>query len=184
MELSNLKNLNGSLMNPDAIALPCGLIAKYHFNDTFRLSPANEANKLIEIDEKGIALYSDTEHKFKTTPEKMNQTWLNLNDEHVMVWFQMESASKFIKLWGHVNGTLEAGREYNLLVENNWIDITQFEGRKYVYLSEVNNFGGKSRFIGLAFGFSAIAILIMMVIFILLYFVRIKDRNIYSTNDL
>lgn len=32
---SNQVNLNGEQMEPNDVAFPCGLIAKYMFNDTF-----------------------------------------------------------------------------------------------------------------------------------------------------
>lgn len=138
----------------------------------------------VLIDESLISLEADRVHKFNTPVEKMNQTWLNLNDEHVMVWYQMESFSNFNKLWGKINDTLKAGTTYRLEVQNNWINITQFGGRKCLYLSEVNSFGGKSSFLGQVFLYSAAACLVMMGLFTVMYFVRIRGKDIYSTSDL
>lgn len=114
----------------------------------------------------------------------MNSTWLNLKDEHVMVWYQMESFQDFNKLWGHISDTLFAGQTYRIAIQNNWINMTAFDGRKYVYLSEVNSMGGKSAFIGQVFMYSALSAIIMMVIFVLLYILRIRGKEIYSTRDL
>lgn len=139
---------------------------------------------MVPIDETNIALAADRDHKFYTAVERLNETWLNLNDEHVMVWFQMESFPQFIKLWGHVQGTLKKGQEYTLAIQKNWINVTSFGGSTYVYLSEVNKFGGKGRFLGLVFVISACTVCLMIVIFIICYLWRIKDQDLYSTTNL
>jgi hypothetical protein len=114
----------------------------------------------------------------------MDSSWLDLRDEHVMVWFQMESFPAFTKLWGHTNMTFEAGKNYTLTVENNWINVTQFEGRKYLYLSEVNRFGGKDDTFGVVLLIMTAVIVLIMFIFIVLYFVKIRGQDIYSTQNL
>ena len=53
----------------------------------------------------------------------------------------METFPNFVKLWGHIDTTLKAGETYVIEVENNF-NITNFNGKKSVYLSEVNAFGG------------------------------------------
>lgn len=58
----------------------------------------------LPIDETNIALAVDKDKKFR--PFNASLSWLNTSNEHVMVWYQMESFPSFIKLWGHVNGTL------------------------------------------------------------------------------
>jgi hypothetical protein len=105
-------------------------------------------NKSLEqrlpIDETGIALKADRESKFRRlNPSK---AWLDTSDEHVMVWYQMESFPNFNKLWGHLhNVTLYAGVTYRVEIENRF-EVAKFDGKKYLYISEVNTFGGKSRF--------------------------------------
>lgn len=65
---NNYTALNGGILNPDGIALPCGLIAKYHFNDTYKIYQGNDSSNgsSIFINEKGIALDADVTHKFHT----------------------------------------------------------------------------------------------------------------------
>lgn len=94
----------------------------------------------IEIDETNIALWADRNHRFNVADT--SNTWLNLSSEHVMVWYEMESQKSFIKLWGHVGATLKANSTYVLTINNNWLDVSQFGGSKYVYLSETSNVGG------------------------------------------
>lgn len=51
-------------LNDDKPAIPCGLVAKSVFNDTFRLKKEGEVD-WIPINEKGIAWASDVYYKFK-----------------------------------------------------------------------------------------------------------------------
>lgn len=60
-DLNSTKNLNGDAMDSDEVANPCGLIAKYFFNDKFSLS---QNNVPIAIDETNIAHAVDRDFKF------------------------------------------------------------------------------------------------------------------------
>ena len=56
--------------NATNVAIPCGLIAKSVFNDTFSLSTQpftgkNQSTGLISIDSSNIAWKSDVDYKFK-----------------------------------------------------------------------------------------------------------------------
>ena len=57
------ENLNGNLLKDTDPAIPCGLVAKSVFNDTFVLK--DESGKKVEIIETGIAWASDVQYKFK-----------------------------------------------------------------------------------------------------------------------
>ena len=67
-------------------AVPCGLVAKSIFNDTFKLfGPKGEVN----ISSKGIAWKSDVQYKFrnlynKIPPSNPQKTWEDLQ------WHDME----------------------------------------------------------------------------------------------
>lgn len=56
------KSVNGKELDKKDPAVPCGLVAKSVFNDTFVLK--NDGGKEIKIEEKGIAWKSDLEFKF------------------------------------------------------------------------------------------------------------------------
>jgi len=62
-----------------AAAIPCGLVAKSIFNDTFQLYKEEEdgSKKYVTIIEKGIAWSSDIEYKFKNMemPAGSTKTW-------------------------------------------------------------------------------------------------------------
>jgi hypothetical protein len=84
---NTLISLNGTnLSSPEFannVAIPCGLIAKSVFNDTFQLSSApfvgNISSGLITIDSSNIAWESDVKYKFKNQPNNGTQ-WLNIED--------------------------------------------------------------------------------------------------------
>jgi len=103
--------LDKTVLRTDDIAYPCGLIAKYFFNDTYTLAETASGTR-IPIDETNIAQQVDKDYKFKMPavdhPESL--AWLNVTNEHVMVWYQMESFPTFIKLWGHIATNIEAGK--------------------------------------------------------------------------
>jgi hypothetical protein len=59
-------------MNSDWPAIPCGLVARSFFNDTFKLYKSTYTKILIPIDESGIAWKSDIENSFR-----------NINDDEI-----------------------------------------------------------------------------------------------------
>jgi hypothetical protein len=64
------------------------------------------------------------------------QYWTDVEDPHFMVWYQTESLSDFIKLYGKIDGTLESGVTYTFEVDNNF-DAPSIGSSKFIYLSEV-----------------------------------------------
>ena len=67
-QLEFTHNVNGTLLDPAAAAVPCGLVAKSFFNDTFKLFKETESatqGEEIRIDDSDIAWESDVKHKFK-----------------------------------------------------------------------------------------------------------------------
>ena len=65
-------SLNNQTLNASAVAIPCGLIAKSVFTDTFMISTqpwtgtnTTSAGSNITIDDSNIAWKSDVDYKFK-----------------------------------------------------------------------------------------------------------------------
>lgn len=114
-----------------------------------------------------------------SVPNPNSIAWLNVTNEHVMVWYQMESFPTFIKLWGHIWTTLKAGTQYTIVVDNKF-DVGTFDGKKYIYFSEVNGLGGTNTFLGIAFLAMAGVVAVIMLIFTVLYFTRIHGQDLYS----
>jgi len=96
-----------------------------------------------------------------------------------MVWYQMESFPTFIKLWGHIWTTLKAGTTYTLVI-NNKFEVDKFDGKKYVYFSEVNSLGGTNQFLGIAFLVMAGVVVFILIIFVMLYYAKIHNKDLYS----
>ena len=58
-------SVDGTALEPNDIAYPCGLIAKSVFTDSYVLSTTSDMNTLVDIDSSDIAWKSDVEYKFK-----------------------------------------------------------------------------------------------------------------------
>ena len=57
--------IDGTALDPDAPAFPCGLVAKSFFNDTFKLF---QGDTEININDQDIAWKSDVDYKFANLP--------------------------------------------------------------------------------------------------------------------
>lgn len=54
----------GKVLNASGPAMPCGLVAKSFFNDTYKMKILGDTN-FLNISERGIAWESDKDYKFK-----------------------------------------------------------------------------------------------------------------------
>lgn len=151
-------------MEDDWPAIPCGLIAKSYFNDSFWLFQKEDgkADKELLIDDKKIAWDSDVEHKFKNIKEDTipdddalkgktwkDLQWIDMTDQHFMVWMRTASLPNFRKLYGSLADGLKAGK-YTLKVANNF-NVKTFNGEKSFVLATTSSQGGKNDFLGIAF---------------------------------
>ena len=106
---------------------PCGLIANSFFNDTYQLFNGQTE---IQINQQGIAWESDLQ-KFQYLNNDVEQAkklqWVNVTDEHFMVWMRTAGMPNFRKLWGQVEEKLKQGTEYTIEVRNNY-DVELFDG--------------------------------------------------------
>lgn len=115
------KSWDGVPLDPEAVANPCGLLAKYMFNDTFKLYEDEQLTRQIEIIEHGIAWVEDKGIKFKRAPNSRAVQWLDPEDEHFIVWMRVAGLPKFRKLWGKLEShDLKAGENYYLEIQNNY----------------------------------------------------------------
>jgi hypothetical protein len=113
----------------------------------------------------------------------LEKAWLDITNEHVMVWFQTERFRTFIKLWGHIWTTLKAGTKYSFQISNKF-DVSSFEGKKYILLSEVGSHGGTSQLLGIGFLASAAVVVLMSLIFLVMYFTHVHGKDLYSIDNL
>ena len=78
-------SLDGTLLEPDDAAYPCGVVAKSYFNDTFELYKQNvkqNQSREIRMDEEGIAWISDRKIKFKNLniDDWKKRQWIDVTD--------------------------------------------------------------------------------------------------------
>jgi hypothetical protein len=128
---------NGTALDPNAVASPCGAVAKFVFNDTFSLSLQGQA---IGINESGISWPGDKGGAFRQGPNSSSTQWIDPENEHFIVWMRTAGVPSFKKLWGSISQPLPAG-EYQITITANYF-ITNYLGSKYFVLSTIGNWGG------------------------------------------
>ena len=164
-DISKMRSVDGTQLDPNAPAIPCGLFAYTYFNDTFQLFKDNIS---ININESGIAWSSDVNTKYNNTGEGwQSRQWLDMTNEHFLVWMRPSAFPSFRKLWGKINEPLLQGN-YTLTVANNYNEKV-FEGKKSLVISSINVFGGKNDFLGISYLVVGSACIIVAVVWVLAY---------------
>jgi len=104
----------GRPLNAYDYANPCGLVAKSFFNgifflplDTFELK--DSINKNIYINETGIANKYEKSNIYKRHENFSDVQWIDVENEHFIVWMAMETYSSFRKLWGRIEEDIQPG---------------------------------------------------------------------------
>jgi len=168
------KSLTGIPLNMKDLAVPCGLIAKSYFNDEFIDWKVDGEN--ITVNEKDIAWSADKELKYKNTDD-LSKQWINITDEHFIVWMRPAGLPNFRKLWGRIEDIdLKRGQTVTLTVINRY-DVNKFDGRKYIVLSTVNIFGGKNTFLGVSYIVLGAICIVLAVVFIIGYNIHRKKEK-------
>jgi len=166
-EMNKKTSMTNEELKDDDLAIPCGLIAKSFFNDEYALYKNSISNdNKIDIDEKNIAWQADKDIKYKNTND-LSKQWIDMTDEHFIVWMRPAGLPNFRKLWGRIREDLDEG-DYVIHIKNNY-DVSDFKGEKKFVLSTVNAFGGKNNFLGLSYIIVGGICLILAVIFLIGY---------------
>lgn len=138
----------------DAPAVPCGLTAFSRFNDSFKLCRDPQCADEISMRKKGIAWDIDVEKRFR--PGELNtddgyteESNALITDEDFMVWMRIATYNNFHKLYRIIDEPLLAGR-YFVVISSSY-PVRQFDGEKFIFFSETTWFGGRSRFLGIAY---------------------------------
>ena len=169
------KSITGELLNLSDLAIPCGLIAKSFFNDDFKNWKLDGEN--IVVNEKDIAWSADKKLKYKNT-EELNKQWIDMTNEHFIVWMRPAGLPNFMKLWGRIeNIELKKGQVLNVTIENNF-DAKKFDGKKFLILSTANILGGKNYFLGISYIVLGCICIILAVVFIIGYNIN-KEKEKY-----
>lgn len=161
-------------MNAEWPAIPCGLVAKSMFNDTFKIFKGTKDNQClstdtsctsneIEIKQKNIAWTSDVMYKFAniktdTIPADVVSAggtdynhiqWQDMKEEHFIVWMRTAGLPNFRKLYGQIDERLEKGK-YSIRISNQY-NVKPFSGGKSFVLSTTNALGGKNYFLAVCY---------------------------------
>jgi hypothetical protein len=172
-EMEKNKSISGLELDPNEVAVPCGLIAKSFFNDTYQLK--NEKGEQITIDESNIAWEADKKLKYKNVKDPNGKDkefykkvqWIDMTNEHFIVWMRPAGLPNFRKLWGRIRDDLPEG-EYTVKIEDNF-KVSAFKGRKHIVLSTVNAFGGKNTFLGVSYVVVGGICIVLALIFLIGY---------------
>ena len=142
---SNKKALDGSDLDDNSFAVPCGLMAKTFFNDTFTFKIGDEN---LEVDETNIAFEKDKK-LFDKNPDKSKQ-WIDMTDEHFLVWMRPSGLPNPKKLWGRINRDLKKGEIIDVTINNKYY-VSHYRGKKKLVLRNATKFGGKNKFLGISY---------------------------------
>lgn len=155
-------SLNAQRYPENEVAFPCGLIAKSFFRDNFTLWQMS--GKEINVTTEEITYKKDRDD-LSNVGMKDNQ-WLDVTDEHFIIWKRIAPFESPRKLWGKIEGDdINSGSTVTVTIDDN--TYSNFE--KYIILSTRNVFGGKSSFLGILYIVFGAVCLISAVIFINVY---------------
>jgi hypothetical protein len=159
-----MKSYAGMPLRPEAELSPCGKIAFNYFNDSYKLfSNEGEKQSQIYINETGIAHSADRITTFKRNANSSWTQWTDVENEHFMVWMNMETFPTFYKKWGHSNQDLTKS-VYTLEIDYNW-DVETNGVLKSFVISSAQQLGSES-FIGYAFLVAAVVCFISLMVLI------------------
>ena len=152
-----------SSSDQDEVAFPCGIKAKSFFNDRF-LDWKISGNS-IKITTENIAYKKDIEDYSKVEYDE-DKHWLNISDEHFMIWMRNNPFENPRKLYGKIEeNDITSGSKVEITIENKYY----YNFEKYIILSTRNVFGGKNSFLGICYIVFGGLCLISAIIFINAY---------------
>eukprot|EP01133_Synstelium_polycarpum_P006814 gene6814-7919_t len=168
----------GDSTDPSKFYLPCGLIAKSMFNDTFVL---RQDNTTIPLQKEGIAWASDRNKKFKNPPAGAPGIRVieDFTDEDFIVWMRTAGLPRFKKLYRIINQDIKKG-EVVVEVKSNY-PVRSFEGKKSIVLSTTTWIGGKNTFLGWAYIVVGVVCFLQGIVFLIKH--KISPRKLGDPKD-
>lgn len=155
------KDVGAYNLNPDDVAYPCGLLAKSFLKDRYFDWSVN--GKEINITVENIAYKADKK-KYENIGYNEEKHWLNMTDEHFMIWMRPSPFSNPRKLWGIIE---EENIEADSMLTFTIVNTNYITYKKYIILSTRNVFGGKSMFLGMFYIIFGIICLITSIVVII-----------------
>lgn len=169
-----LKQILGKLekMDDDDVAVPCGMIARSVFNDTFNLI----GYKLSDDD----LVYESDKNIWKNGDKK--KQWIDIDDK-LRIWMKISPFSTFRKLYGVVKKDISKGKI--TLKVNNYYNVDEWNGKKSIVLSNASTFGGKNNKLGIIFITAGCVCIFCAMMFMVLGLLTSSRKNErMSENDL
>jgi len=172
-------SLDGS-PDPSQFFLPCGLIARSQFNDTFQL--LEPSGNPVSLSKDNIAWASDLQDKFNNPPANAPGIRVvpDFKDPDFVVWMRTAALPTFRKLWRIVSTPLK-GDNYSLVIENNY-PVESFGGHKRIVLTTMSWMGGRNPFLGYAYLVVGLVCIVLAIVFAVKH--RISGRQPGDTSYL
>ena len=150
-------------LEQEEVAIPCGLMAKSYLRDRFfnwKINGEDIEPKVEDI------VYKTDKEKYGNVEYNPEKHWINMTDEHFMIWMRPNPFANPRKLWGIIEEEdIEKDSTISLTIENN----NYITYKKYIILSTRNVFGGKNSFLGICYLIFGIICLTSSVVFINAY---------------
>lgn len=131
--------------------VPCGLVARSQFNDSFELCKDAECDQFIKLEKKGIAWDVDRKNRFlgnnDSFTDSQNQ---QIRDEDFMVWMRTSAYKDWKKLYRIIDEDLEPNTTYYVRISSRF-PVKSFGGQKFFFVSDTTWFGGPNRALGIAY---------------------------------
>jgi hypothetical protein len=137
--------VDGTPLDPDAAAFPCGYVATTLFNDTYTITNT-DTNTTIPIIDSGISYWSDSP-KYRNV--NLSAQWTDVQKERFAVWMQLSLFNRFQKAWGIIDVNLAQGN-YKISIQNNW-NSAIFGGTKSIVITQLGPIANASEFLAYAY---------------------------------
>lgn len=139
-DTSKYKTYWGKPLKGSDYANPCGLTAKAFFNDTFSIS--DKIGNSLYMNETGIANYYEKSTFYKRLDNHTDAQWMDVENEHFIVWMGMETFNDFRKLWARIDMALSPSTYY--ITVNQSYFVSKFNANKSIIVSTSSPFGSST----------------------------------------
>lgn len=164
--------VDGTPLEPNDVAVPCGVLAFAYFNDSFSIADTAPGSQPIPINFTDIAWPDDKEFKFKNV--NFSRQWIDISDERFINWMRTSPYPYFVKLWGRIDVPI-AGRTIQVRVNNTW-PANRTKSRKYFVLSGADFYGTPNKNLVIFFLFFGFLALVFFFLLLYLWCYAARDK--------
>ena len=101
-----------------------------------------------------------------------------MTNEHFLVWMRPAGLPNPKKLWGRINEDLKQGDVLEFTIDNKY-NVTHYDGKKKIVLSNATKFGGKNKFLGISYIVVGVLSIICAIMFPIGYkIMQNKEKNL------